>query len=83
MKGCEGEGDMMGMMSKMMEGCSSDMMMDMMPHCCGMMVSKVPKEKRMEFVLKIVSALVEEGCSGLSEQEKKDFLTKVVEKVKL
>ncbi len=82
MKGCGAESDMMGMMSKMMEGCEPEMMMDMMPHSFGMMLPKIPKEKRTDFVLKMVSTLVEQGCIGLSDQERKDFLAKVAEKVK-
>ena len=73
---------MMGMMSKMMEGCEPEMMMDMMPHSFGMMLPKMPKEKRTDFVLKMVSTLVEQGCIGLADQERKDFLAKVAEKVK-
>ena len=76
--GCESKGDMMAMMSQMMEGCGPQMITDMMPHCVGMMVQKVPKEKRTEFVSKMVSTLAEQGATGLSEQEKKDFLVKVV-----
>jgi hypothetical protein len=49
---------MMGMMSKMMEGDQLNMMMEMMPKCLGMMLQKVPKEKRTEFVLKMVTTLV-------------------------
>ena len=82
MKGCESQGEMMEMMSKMMEGCTPEMMMDMLPHCFGIMLPKMQKEKRTEFVLKMISTLAEQGCSGLSEQEKKDFLAKVIEKVK-
>ena len=82
MKGCEGQGEMMEIMSKMMEGCTPDMMMDMMPHCFGMMLPKMSKEKRTEFVLKMVATLTQQGSSGMSDEEKKTFLGKVVETVK-
>ncbi len=82
MKGCETESDMMGMMSKMMEECEPEMMMDMMPHCFGMMLPKMPKEKRMDVVLKMVGTLVEQGSAGMSENERKEFVAKVVERVK-
>jgi hypothetical protein len=81
MKGCEGQGDMMEMMSKMMEDCEPDMMTEMASRCLGMMLPKMPKEKRTDFISKMVGTLVEQGCSGQSEQEKKDFLAKVIEKV--
>jgi hypothetical protein len=60
------EGNMMGMMSKMMEGDQSGMMMEMMPKCLGMMLPNMSKEKRVEFVLKMVTTLVEQGCAGMS-----------------
>ncbi len=82
MKSCERQGDMMEMMSKMMEGCTPDMMMEMMPHCFGMMLPKMPKDKRMEFVMKMVTTLTEQGCVGMPDEEKKTFLGKVVETVK-
>lgn len=82
MMGCEGGGDMMAMMSKMMEGCGPQMITDKMPQCVGMMVQKVPKKKRTPFVLKVVTTLMKEGAAGMSEKEKKEFLTKVAEKVK-
>lgn len=80
--GCEGKGDMMAMMSQMMEGCGPQMVTDMMPHCVGMLVQKVPKEKRTEFVSKMVSILAEQGATGLSEKDKKAFLAKLVASVK-
>ena len=69
-------------MSKMMEGCDPDMMRDMMPQCVGLMLQHIPKEKRPDFVLKTVTTLMDEGSTEMSEDEKKDFRTKVVEKVK-
>jgi hypothetical protein len=74
--------DMMGMMSKMMEGDHFEMMMEMMPKCLGMMLPNVPKEKRVEFALKMVAALMEQSQVGMSEEEKEDFVEKVIEKVK-
>ncbi len=76
------EDNMMGMMSKMMESDQSEMMMEMMPKCLGMMLSNMAKEKRVKFVLKMVTTLVEQGCAGMSEEEKEDFVAKVLEKVK-
>lgn len=79
---CESNSEMMAMMSEMMEGCGPQMMMDMMPHCVGMVVQKVPREKRTEFVLNMVGTLVERGTTGMSEQERKEFFAKVAERVK-
>jgi hypothetical protein len=84
---------MMDMMSKMMMGMMSrgektempkmsQMMPEMMPNCLGMMLPSMPKEKRADFVLKMVTSLVEQGCAGMSDEEKADLAAKIVEKVK-
>ncbi len=39
--------------------------------------------KRIDFVLNMVTSLVEQGCVGMSDDEKRDFVAKVVEKVKI
>ena len=89
---CEGEGGMTGMMSKMMAGekggkeeempMMARMMTEMMPHCLEMMLPKVPKYKRTDFVLKMVETLMEQGRSRMSEEEKREFVSRVEEKVK-
>lgn len=58
------------------------MMMEMMPRCLTMVLPNMPKEERMNFVAKMVSILVERGSAGLSEEEKKNFVEKVLETVK-
>jgi len=77
------------MMSKMMEGGEEKetsmmplMMTEMMPQCLVMMLPKIPKEKKIDFVLKMVASLMEQGITGMSEEEKKDFVSKVKDKVK-
>ncbi|MEE8428359.1 MAG: hypothetical protein V3S33_02500 [Gammaproteobacteria bacterium] len=90
MAGEEGEGGMKEMMSKMKE-CGKDMempmmsqmMMEMMPKCLTMMLPNLPKEKRIDFVSKMVTTLVEQGTVGMSEEEKKDFHEQLAEKVEL
>lgn len=83
-----GEGQV-GMMSKMMEGGQEKemsmmplMMTEMMPLCLVMMLPKMPKENKIDFVLKMVISLMEQGSVGMSEEEKKDFVSKVTDKVK-
>jgi hypothetical protein len=78
----EGKNDMMGMMSKMMQGDKPEMMMEMMPKCLGMMLQNMQKKDRIAFTLEMVSALMEQTCIGMSEEEKKDFMAKLVEKIK-
>ena len=82
MMDCGDMGDMKGMMSNMMEGCGPEMMMEMMPKCAGMMVAKIPKEKRLEFVSKMITTLVEHGCAGMTEKEKENFWGKIMKRVK-
>jgi len=89
MGGSEGKGGMMGIMSKMKEGGKEmempmmpHMMMEMMPQCLTMMLPNTPKEKRIEFVITMIATLVEHGCAGMSEEEKKGFVEKVVEKAR-
>ncbi len=71
------------MMPKMMEGVNmmemmprtmAQMMMGMMPKCLKIMLPKVPKEKRIDFVLEMVSTLEEQASAGLSEDEKRVLL---------
>jgi hypothetical protein len=88
MGGAEGEGGMMGMMSKMTEGGKESempmmpqMMMEMMPKCLTMMLPKIPKEKRIDFVSNMVTTLVEQGSVDMSEEEKKDFQGKLGETI--
>ena len=76
-----------GMMDKMM-GVDQEMEMPMMPQmmemmlqCLRMMLHNLPKEKQIDFVAKMVVTLMEQGCVGMSEEEK-DLVAKVVDKVK-
>ncbi len=78
MMGCEDMGDMAGMMEKMMEGCPPVMMMEMMPECLGMMLKKLPKEQRIEMVKKLFSVLLEKGGAGMTEEDKKDLVYKIM-----
>ena len=59
------------------------MMMEMMPECLGMMLAKLPEEKRVELVKKMVSVLMEQGGDGLTEEEKKDLAQKIMRKTKV
>jgi hypothetical protein len=89
MGGGESEGCPMGKVSEMMAGGEGmgmsmmpKMMTEMMPHCLTMMLPSVPKEARVNFVLKMVTILVEQGSAGMSDEEKEGFLTRVAEEVK-
>jgi hypothetical protein len=88
MGSAESGGGMMGMMSQMMgrgQGkgmpMMPHMMTHMMPHCLNMMLPGVPKEERVDFVLNMITALMEQGSAGMSEEEKSEFVAKILERV--
>ncbi len=80
---------MMDMMSKMMGGAGQggmpmmkDMMSSMMPQGLSMVLSGMDKQERLDFVTKMTLVLVDKGCEGLSEEEKKEFLKGLVDQIK-
>ena len=88
MGGGKGDSGMPGMMAQMMGGGGQTpgtmmphMMSEMMPHCLGTMLPAMPKESRMDFILKMIDIEMEKGCAGLTEDEKKNFVARVIEKV--
>ncbi len=77
--------NMMEMMPKMMMSMMEmmpQMVTEMMHMCLVMMLPKMPKDSKIDFVLKMVASLMEQGIAGMSEEEKKDFVSKVTDKVK-
>lgn len=65
-------------MHKMME---STMMSSKMKGCSKEAETGRSKENRNDLVLKIAGLLVEQGSIGMSEEEKKDFKAKLVDKI--
>jgi len=57
-----------------------EMMPKMMPSCLTMMLPTLKKEERLEFILKMVAVLVEQGSVGMTEEERRDFVDMVVER---
>ena len=81
-------GGMMGMMSKMTgEGQGTgmpmmgQMMSQMMPQCVSTMLPGLPKEERVEFILKMIDALLDRGCVGMSEEERNDLVARALERI--
>lgn len=81
MGGAEGDSGMMGMMSRMMGGGQGMGMPPMMPHCVNMMLPGISRDERVEFVLNMVTSLMEQGSAGMSDEEKNEFVAKVIERV--
>jgi hypothetical protein len=48
--------------------------------CWEMMRPSLPKKERVSFVPRMVSILMDKGCEGMSEKEKKDLKAKVLGK---
>ena len=88
MGGHESGGGMMGAMPSMMAGGQGmgmpmmpHMMTEMMPQCLNMMLPGVPKEARVDFVLNMIATLMEQGSAGMSEEERAEFVARVLEVV--
>ena len=87
MMGGNSGGTPMGMMSQMMGGgqapCTpmmGHMMTQMMPQCVSTMLPGLPKEERVDFVLKMISTLLERASADMSEKEKNDFVARALER---
>jgi hypothetical protein len=83
MMDCKDMGNMMDMMPKMMGGCSSEMMMEMMPKCLEMMLAQFPEDKRVELIKKMISVLMEHGGAGMTEEERKGLAQMIMGKTKV
>ena len=84
MMGGKNEGGMMGMMpdmkgdpKEMQMPMMPAMMIEMMPRCLEMMLPNFPKEKRIDFILKMMITLIEHGLSDLTDTEKTEFFEEI------
>ena len=73
-----GRGGMEGMMGGMMKGGSGPQMQEMMlktmmPNCIQMMLPTIDAEKRGEVATGIISALVNKGTEGMSDEQRAAF----------
>jgi hypothetical protein len=50
------------------------MLKTMMPHCIGMMLPSIDPDRRGEVAIAILSAIVEKGSVGMSEEQVRSFL---------
>jgi len=82
----EGSGGMKEMMAKMMQGGEEQdsmmpemMLKGMMPHCIKMMMPAISKGKRADLVSGMVSTLLDEASSGMTDEEKAALKATVVE----
>ena len=78
----DGPGKMHDMMSGMMQGGAEQhmaqmpemMLTSMMPHCIGMMLPAIDPDRRGEVAAPILSAIVEKGSVGLTDEQMRSFL---------
>ena len=77
----DGPGMMHEMMAQKMKGGSEQQMSQMpemmlkmmMPHCIGMMLPAIDADKRGEVAAAILSAIVEKGSVGMSDEQNRSF----------
>jgi hypothetical protein len=89
MAGGQGEDGMMEIMSKMMgdepepeKSQMPQMMTSMIPRYLEMMLPSMDKEKRIDFVLEMVTTLKEQSGADMSEEEKADLVARIIERAR-
>jgi hypothetical protein len=50
------------------------MLKSMMPHCIGMMLPAIDPDKRGEVAAALLSAIVDKGSVGMSDQQMRSFV---------
>ena len=55
---------------------------EMMPKCLKTVLPKLSKEDRVDFALEMISILVDKGSVRMSEEEREEFVSQLVEQVK-
>lgn len=82
------EGTPIGMKSQMMIGSQAlgtpmmgQMMVHMMPQCLSTMLPALSKVERVDFVLEMISTLLDRGSADMSEEEKNDLVARLMERI--
>jgi len=75
----DGPSKMQAMMANMKQGGHEQQMPEMMlkmmmPHCIGMMLPAIDQDKRGEVATTILTAIVEKGSVGMSDEQRQSFL---------
>ncbi len=69
----DGPGKMQGGPEQQMSQMPEMMLKTMMPHCIGMMLPAIDPDKRGGVAAAILSAIVEKGSAGMSQQQMRSF----------
>ena len=56
-------------------------MLDMIPHCFGLALSRMPAENRRIYLRSMMKSILEAGCAGMSEGEKEAFIAEMASKM--
>lgn len=68
--------------TKTSRGNMPHIMAEMMPKCLKTVLPKLSKEDRVDFALEMISILVDKGSVRMSEEEREEFVSQLVEQVK-
>ena len=68
--------------TKTSRGNMPHIMAEMMPKCLKTVLPKLSKEARVDFALEMISILVDKGSVRMSEEEREEFVSQLVEQVK-
>ncbi|MEM7007699.1 MAG: hypothetical protein AAF462_01025 [Thermodesulfobacteriota bacterium] len=68
--------------TKNSRGRMPQIMAELMPKCLKTLLPKLSKEDRIEFALLMISILVDKGSVRMSEEERDEFVSQLVEQVK-
>ncbi|MEE8208609.1 MAG: hypothetical protein V3T88_06630 [Nitrosomonadaceae bacterium] len=68
--------------TKASRGNMPHIMAEMMPKCLKTVLQKLSKEDRVDFALEMISILVDKGSVRMSEEEREEFVSQLVEQVK-
>ena len=52
----------------------------MMPHCFGLILSKMPAGERRTYLRNMLKSMFEAGCAGMTEKEKDDLVADMFSK---
>ena len=73
---------LMAFNAKTSRGEMPQIMADLMPKCLETLLPKLSKRERVELAIQIVSVLVDKGSVRMSEEEKNEFVFKILDKIK-
>jgi len=68
--------------TKASRGRMPHIMAGLMPKCLETLLPKLSKQERVEFALQMISILVDKGSVRMSEEEREEFVSQLIEQVR-